>query len=338
MTSFRCILLVVLSATLMSAPVRAQRAAADVPIAETQVPWDRSRPRDPFVAPDGKIWFVGQVGNYVAVFDPATNDFKKFDLEPGALPHNNIVGPDGIVWYAGNANGTIGRLDPKTGAIKAIKMPAGVSDPHTMMFDGRGGIWFTAQGANVVGRLDLATEQVRVVAMPVERSRPYGLIIDDTGRPWFDLFGTNKLGTIDPASFALTLFDLPDGARPRRIGRTTDGGMWYVDYSRGFLGRLDPATKDVEEWAAPSGPRSQPYAMAIDDADRIWYVETGVQPNRMVGFDPKTKSVISNTPITGGEGRNAVRHMVFDPKTRSIWYGSDNGFLGKVTVPPKPIL
>jgi hypothetical protein len=31
--------------------------------------------------------------------------------------------------------------------------------------------------------------------------------------------------------------------------------------------------------------------------------------------------------------------MVFDPKTRSIWFGSDRGTIGRATVPParKPV-
>ena len=37
---------------------------------EWTVPWDDSRPRDPYVAPDGTVWFVGQVGDYVAKLNP----------------------------------------------------------------------------------------------------------------------------------------------------------------------------------------------------------------------------------------------------------------------------
>jgi virginiamycin B lyase len=43
-----------------------------VPIKEWNVPWEKTRPRDPAVAPDGKIFFVGQVGNYIARLDPAS--------------------------------------------------------------------------------------------------------------------------------------------------------------------------------------------------------------------------------------------------------------------------
>ena len=41
--------------------------AAKVPVVkEWKVEWG-GRPRDPYVAPDGKVWFVGQAGNYVAL-------------------------------------------------------------------------------------------------------------------------------------------------------------------------------------------------------------------------------------------------------------------------------
>jgi len=32
----------------------------DPTLEEWQVPWLESRPRDPYVAPDGRVWFVGQ--------------------------------------------------------------------------------------------------------------------------------------------------------------------------------------------------------------------------------------------------------------------------------------
>ena len=42
--------------------------------------------------------------------DPATETFRRYELEPNTLPHNLIVGSDGAIWYAGNRNARIGRL------------------------------------------------------------------------------------------------------------------------------------------------------------------------------------------------------------------------------------
>ena len=313
------------------APALSAQDAA-FPIREWTVPWGREgRPRDPSVAPDGSVIFVGQAGNYIARLDPATGEFKRYEIDPRTNPHNVIVDDKGMAWYAGNRNGMIGRLDPASGAITRYPMPdSAARDPHTLVFDGRGNIWFTLQQSDMVGRLVMSSGKVDLIRTG-PRTRPYGIVVDKTGRPWFDLFGTNKIGTVDPATLELREYPLPDErSRPRRIAMTSDGMVWYVDYRRGFLGRLDPKSGAVKEWPNPSGAQSLPYAMSVDDRDRLWFVETGVQPNRFVGFDAKTERFFANTPVPGGGG--TVRHMVFDPKTRVIWFGTDAGTIGRAEV------
>jgi virginiamycin B lyase len=103
-----------------------------------------------------------------------------------------------------------------------------------------------------------------------------------------------------------------------------------VDYTRGYLGRLDPATGQFKEWALPGGVTSLPYAMAVDSKDRLWMVETGSQPNRLVGFDPKQEKFFGLTPIPSGGG--TVRHMVFDERSGQIWFGTDNNTIGRAQV------
>lgn len=319
-----------LLALVLAAPVAAQQP---VTIKEWTVPWAQTRPRDPAVAPDGRIWFVGQTGDYAAVLDPKTGEFKRYELEPGTGPHNLVVDAKGIVWYAGNRTGHIGRLDPATGAITKIPMPdPEATDPHTLVLDRNGDIWFTVQFGNFVGKLTVATRQVRLVKVPTPRARPYGIVIDRDNRPWFDLFGSNRIGTVDPVTFALKEYEIADPkARPRRIGVTSDGIVWWGDYTRGVTGRLDPRTGQITEYPNPAGPQSLPYAFTTDDRDRIWYVETGVQPNMLVGFDPRTKKVISRTPVPSGGG--TVRYMVYDAKERVIWFGADANTVGRAVIP-----
>ncbi|MEK6688602.1 MAG: lyase [Gemmatimonadota bacterium] len=322
--------------TLAVAVVLAPPAALDtIRITEWTVPWENSRPRDPYVDPKtGRIWFVGQAGNYVAYFVPGSTDFKRYELDEGVNPHNIIVDTDGTPWYAGNRAAHIGKLDPATGKITKYPMPdPAARDPHTMMFDGKGGIWFSLQNANMVGHLNQKTGAVKLVKMTRPNARPYGLVVDETGQPWFCEFGTNRMATIDPKTFQLKEYDLPaERARPRRMARTPDGIIWYGDYSRGFLGRLDPKTGEVREWPMPSGARSLPYAMTMDDQNRIWFVETGVQPNNLVGFDPRTEKFFSNTPVLPS-GAGTIRHMVFHKPTRSIWFGTDTNQLGRAVIP-----
>jgi virginiamycin B lyase len=309
----------------------AVQLAAQVPIKEWPVPYANSRPRDPYVDGQKRVWFVGQVGNYVASLDPASGKFKRYEIEDGALPHNLIVDKKDMVWYAGNGNGHIGKLDPASGKITRYALPAAVRDPHTLVADSKDNIWFTAQQSNYVGRLNTKTGKVDVVQVPSPNSRPYGIEVDSKGRPWFNEFGNEKIGTIDPATLKITEYSMPnERSRGRRIAITSDDKIWYVDYTRGFLGRFDPGSKQFKEWALPGGAAALPYAMSMDDKDRLWMVETGSQPNRLVGFDPKTEKFFGITPVPSGGG--TIRHMMFDEKTGQIWFGSDNNTIGRAEV------
>lgn len=308
--------------------------AVDVTITEWEVPWEDSRPRDPYVAPDGDIWFVGQRSHYVAEFDPDTEEFQKFDLEDGAGPHTVIVDDEGTPWYAGNRANHIGTVDPQNGDIEKYMMPEDNSarDPHTMAFDSNGDLWFTSQGANSVGKLDVESGEPQIIEVPTERARPYGIVMDQNQeRPWICLFGTNKLATVDPETMELKEIELPnEDARPRRLAQTSDGSIWYGDYARGYIGQYNPSDESFEEWPMPSGEDSRPYAVTVDNQDRIWLVETGVDPNMFVGFDTETKEFISSTEIESGGG--TVRHMFFHEPTSSIWFGTDTNYLGRAII------
>ena len=81
----------------------------------------------------------------------------------------------------------------------------------------------------------------------------------------------------------------------------------------------------------PGGAQSRPYAMAVDDRARVWFVETGARPNRLVGFDPRTERFFSTSTIPSGAG--SVRHMYFHKPTRQIWFGTDANTVGRAVVP-----
>src|SRR3954453_3859801 len=73
-------------------------------VKEWKVPWEKTVPRDPFVDHQGRVWFVGQMGNYVARLDPARGEFKRFEIEAGTYPHALVVDRNNGVWFTGNRN------------------------------------------------------------------------------------------------------------------------------------------------------------------------------------------------------------------------------------------
>jgi virginiamycin B lyase len=281
------------------------------------------RSRDPYVAPDGKVFFAGQQGNYVGRLDPTNGQVRYYELEESTNPHTVIVDDQGFVWYAGNRNGRIGRLDPNTGEAK-IFMTGEATDPHTMHFDGKGNIWFSSQNSSRIGRLNMATGQFELInPLGEQRANPYGLDIDPQGRLFVSLFATNKIAMVEP-NMQFKIFNTAEGGRIRRNHVTTDGMVWYVDYSRGYVGRLDPNTGQTKEWLSPGGAASRPYAITADDQGRLWVSETG-ETKMLVGFDPKTEQFFAKIPVS-----NNIRHMMFHPATQTMWFGTDANNIGRI--------
>ena len=128
-------------------------------------------------------------------------------------------------------------------------------------------------------------------------------------------FGTNKLASIDPKAMEIHEYPLPNtGSRPRRIAITSDGAIWYADYARGYLGRFYPQASTVREWPSPGGANSGPYGIATL-GDVVWYSESGVKPNTLVRFDPRTEKFESWTIPSGG---GVVRNMATTPDGKLV--------------------
>ena len=278
-----------------------------VTIREWDVPTKGAHPHDPAVGGDGALWFTEQMQNKLGRVDPKTGVFKEYVLKiADSGPHGLVADATGNIWFTGNAKGYIGKLDPRSGAVTEYKMPdAKAEDPHTAVFDARGILWFTVQVGNMVGRLDPQTGKIDLKKMPMADARPYGIAINSKGIPFFCEFGTNKMAKIDPQTMAITEYKLPEGTRPRRMAIDAADQVYFTDFQGGNLGRLDPESGAVKMWPTPGGARSAPYGIAITKDGLVWYSESGVKPNTLIQFDPKTERFARATiPSGGGTVRN----------------------------------
>lgn len=302
----------------------------DVEFSEWDATTPNAHPHDPAFGVDGQsLWYTGQGAQTLGRVDMNTGQVREFPLPGRHGPHGLVSDRDGNIWYTGNAAGLIGKLDPKTGQVTEYKMPnPAARDPHTPIFDKNGVLWFTVQGGNFVGKLDPKTGAITLKEAP-PRSAPYGIVIMSNGTPVFDLFGTNKIATINPATMEMTEYLLPERARPRRIAVDANDIVWYTDFSRGYLGRLDLKTKQVEEFASPGGRASLPYGITTTSDGAVWYSESGISPNTLVRFDPVTKTFQKwNIPNGGG----VVRHMVTAPNGDLLLAYSGVNKVGRVRI------
>ncbi len=148
------------------------------------------------------------------------------------------------------------------------------------------------------------------------------------GLVYFVEFGANKIATVD-GKMAVHEYTLPDAAaRRRRIAISPDDVIWYTDFARGFLGRLDPKSGKVSEWPTPSGPKSQPYGIVFAKG-ALWYNESNAKPNTIVRFDPKTQKFQSWAIPGGGD---IVRNMDVRPNRNPITANSLVNQVGLVDI------
>jgi len=292
---------------LVSVAILTAVAKETVLIKEWDVPTPNSRPHDPAVAPDGSLWYTGMRSNTIGRLDPATGKIKEYQLKTSdSGPHGLVVDKEGNIWFTANYKSYIGKLNPHTGEVQEYPMPDPTAKgPHTPAFDHKGVLWFTVEEGNFVGRLDPLSGKIKLKQPPTPNSVPYGIAINSRGIPFFCEFGTNKLASISPDTMEITEYLLPKRARPRRIAIAADDIIYYTDFARGRLGQFDPKSKKVDDWASPGGTSSGPYGIAVTSDGNVWYTESGVQPNTIVRFDPKTKSFHAwPVPSEGGVIRN----------------------------------
>jgi virginiamycin B lyase len=288
-------------------------AGETVRIEEWDLTTPQSHPHDPAVAPDGSLWYTGMGSNTLGRLDPATGTIKEYRLKtPDSGPHGLVADREGDIWFTANFKAYIGRLNPRTGEVREYPMPdPAAKGPHTPVFDQKGVLWFTVQGGNFIGRLDPLSGTIRLKRPPTPNALPYGIAVNSRGIPFFCEFGTNKLASISPDTMEITEYLLPKGARPRRLAITADDVIYYTDFAQGRLGRFDPSSGKVEEWTSPGGASSAPYGIAVTPDGKVWYTESGLQPNTIVRFDPRTKA-FQSWPIPSGGG--VVRNMAATPK------------------------
>lgn len=292
-----------------SEPPKSPAAVADLrfTIHEWDVPSKGGHPHDPAVGSDGSLWFTEQMVSKLGRLDPKTGEMKEFPLKgPNDGPHGLVADRDGNIWYTGNFAAYIGKLNPRTGEVTQYKMPdAKAEDPHTAVFDSHGILWFTVQVGNMVGRLDPQTGKIELKQPPTANSHPYCIAVNSKGIPFFCEFNSNKMASINPKTMQITEYPLPATARPRRMGIAADDTIYFSDFAAGNLGHLDPVTGAVKMWPSPGGPKSQPYGMVITPDGMVWYSESGVKPNTLIRFNPKTEEFArAAIPSGGGTVRN----------------------------------
>ena len=101
--------------------------------------------------------------------------------------------------------------------------------------------------------------------------------------------------------------------------------------AKGRIGRYEPGSGAIKEWPAPSGPRSQPYAIAATGG-MVWFNESGMRPDPLVRFDTKTEAFQSWPIPSGGVYAGSAQSIRPTPDGGLVLNQSSTSRIVKVTV------
>jgi len=181
-------------------------AATAVATADTRVNYfpvtSNSRPHDVAPAPDGSVYYTGQVKGYLGRLDPKTGKDENIPIGSGSAPHGVVVAPDGAAWITDGGLNANARFDPKTRKFDYFMLPPHLpaANLNTGVFDKDGVYWFTGQNG-VHGYVNPKTGKHESWKSP--RRGTYGITVTPANEVWYVAltdFMTNAIVRFDPAS------------------------------------------------------------------------------------------------------------------------------------------
>jgi virginiamycin B lyase len=246
-----------------------------------------ARPHDVAPAPDGTVYYTGQMKGYLGRLDPKTGKDENIPIAPGSAPHGVIVASDGAAWITdGGLNANV-RFDPTTKKFDTFKLPAQLANANlnTGVFDKDGVYWFTGQNG-VHGYVNPKTGKHDAWKSP--QRGPYGITVTPSNDVWYVALAGDHLGKIDKATGNVEIVEPhKKDAGPRRIWSDSKGSFWVSFWQTGEVGRYDPAAKSWKTWLLPGNPGAGCYSVHVDEQDKIWL--TDFMTNSIVRFDPVTE-------------------------------------------------
>ena len=250
---------------------------------------------DMAAGPDGDLWFTANASvtirravtaSLVGRVDPATGAVSEFAIPSGAaLPGAITAGSDGNLWFPEENLPGVGRVTP-SGQVSEFTVTQGSIGSGPMALGSDGDLYFGTSTPATIGRITPAGQVTQFADPDTSATNVYLTAAGPDENVWFadDGFGvTSKAGRITPAgqisTFSVPLFDGQPIVGLAAFAAGPDGDLWFTanagtirTVAAGLVGRVDPATGAVTEFAIPSGA-AIPGAITAGSDGNLWFPE-----------------------------------------------------------------
>ncbi|MGE3819974.1 MAG: DUF4214 domain-containing protein [Isosphaeraceae bacterium] len=250
------------------------------PVLEYPLPTAASAPVDVAIGADGAVWITESAGNKIARFDPKTSQFNEYVVPTSnATPYRIVPGGNGdaSLYFTERTGGKLGRITT-SGAITEAPVTDANDNPIpnsplvSLTYDPLGSaIYATQSNAQQVGLFTVGDFFEYVPFQPGQyrptasapNSENWGVAFDrglQTTAVYFTERDADKIAVFesDPNNnFVTTEYALAAGSQPLDIVKGPDGAFWFTQFGTSKIGRIDPVTRAITEYATPtanSGP------------------------------------------------------------------------------------
>jgi virginiamycin B lyase len=264
--------LVAALAIALGAMLSAAQAAPEGKLTQYKVPTAGSSPEHITQASDGNVWFTESFvndqnaqGHKVGRITPS-GEVTEYVVCDFCFPTDIVQGSDGILYFTKN-DASLGRITTEGTVLPDI--PSTFS-PNGSGLDAQGDeIWFADFNRHSVWRYDISEDAF--TEFPAPNTIPLDVAVDANGIVWFT-DANGQIGRLDPhTSEPPVVTEIDVEGFPREINIASDGAVWFTErFDPQAVGRIDPATNEVELFPADGGPLD----IAPADDGSMWFTRT----------------------------------------------------------------
>ncbi|MEM2865371.1 MAG: CFI-box-CTERM domain-containing protein, partial [Candidatus Bathyarchaeia archaeon] len=212
---------------------------------------------------------------YVLPFKPELGYSEPWDLDVVPISDGERI------FYTDYYQNQIGLVEIKWGtSIKIYTWDINPgSGPRGIFAANWGLVWFTEYHSGKIGKLywDVSTSQWKLIEYVLPPgSNPLEIILNSRDNSvWYTDYSRDKIGMLNATTGDLYEYSLAGGSRPWGITMDPDGIIWFAaSGGSGYIGRLNPWTREVTEYRGIPTSYSRPRGIALDNhTGTIWFTE-----------------------------------------------------------------
>jgi virginiamycin B lyase len=235
---------------------------------------------------DGTIWFTESCIGKVGSINPTTHAVGTSYITPegtGSNPYGIAQGPDHDMWITENSmSGKVVKFDPASPATMTGYSPHSSSSYPQHIISYSGALWFTetSGSVNAIGKMTTSGTAGDYAVTPTNSIYQGGITAGPDGAMWFAECNNsgNSVGRIPASGSAITQYSLPTSpANPFGIVTGPDNAVWFAEQGADKIGRIDPTTHTIVEFALPTPPMGftvySPTDIILGPDGALWFTE-----------------------------------------------------------------